>query len=52
MYICLLPPNQLLCQQVAIITMPEHHIAKLIPSVIRIERGLGWDDFQDQNAPI
>ena len=42
MYICLLPQNQLLCQQVARITMQLYHIAIHIPRLIRIERGLGW----------
>ena len=38
MYICLLPQNQPLCQQVAIITMPLDHIAVHTPSLIKIER--------------
>ena len=41
MYICLLPQNQVLCQQVAIITMQLDHIAIHIPSLIRTERGSG-----------
>ena len=43
MYICLLPQNQLLCQQVAVITMKIDHIAINISSLIRIERDLGWE---------
>ena len=45
MHICLLPQNQLMCQQVAIITMQLDHIAIQIhiPSLIRIERGLGCE---------
>ena len=43
MYICLLPQNQLLCQQVAIITMQLDYIAIHIPSLIWIQRGLGWE---------
>ena len=43
MYICLLPQNQFLCQQVAIITMQLVHIAIHIPNLIRIEKGLGWE---------
>ena len=43
MYICLLPQTQLLCQQVAIIKMQLDHIAIHITSLIRIERGLGWE---------
>ena len=41
MSICLLPQNQLLCQQVAIIAMQLDHVAIHITSLIRIERGLG-----------
>ena len=40
MYICLLPQNQLLCQQAAIITTQLDHKAVHIPSVIMIEKGL------------
>ena len=43
MYISLLPKNQLLCQQVAIIAMQLDHIAIHIPSLIGIERGIGWE---------
>ena len=39
MNICLLLQNQLLCQQVAIITTQPGHIAIHIPTFIRIERG-------------
>ena len=38
MYICLLPQNQLLCQQAATITMQLPHLALHIPNLIRIER--------------
>ena len=43
MYICLLPQNQLLCQQVAIVAMQLVNIEIHIPSLIRIERGLGLE---------
>ena len=43
MDICLLPQNQLLSQQVIIITMHLYYIAIHIQSLIRIERGLGWE---------
>ena len=43
MYICQLPNNQPLYQQVAIISMQLYHIAIHIPSLIRIERGLVWE---------
>ena len=43
MFICLLPQNQLLCQQVGIIPMQTVEIALHIPSLIMIERGLGWE---------
>ena len=43
MYISLLPQNQLLCQQVAMITMQLDHIAIHIPSLCRIEGLLGWE---------
>ena len=42
MYLCLLPQIQLLCQQVATISMQLNHIAIYILNLIRIERGLGW----------
>ena len=40
MYISLLSQNQVLCQQVGIITVQRGHIAIHIPSLIRIEKGL------------
>ena len=43
MYISLLSQNQLLCQQVAIITVQVYHIAIHIPSLIVIEGGLEWE---------
>ena len=43
MYICLLPKNQPLCHEVAIITMQEVHIAILIPILIKVEKGLVWE---------
>ena len=43
MYICLLPQNQILCQQIVKITMQIVHIARYIQSLIRIERGLGLE---------
>ena len=43
MDICLLPQNQLLSQQVIKITMHLYYIAIHIQSLIRIERGLGWE---------
>ena len=43
MYVCLLPQNQHLCKQVAIITMHPDHIGIHIPPLIRIERGLEWE---------
>ena len=42
MYICLLPQNQLFCQQIAITTIQLDYIAIHMPSLLRIERGLGW----------
>ena len=36
-------PNQLLYQPVAIIPMQLDHIVIHIPSLIRIESGLGWE---------
>ena len=42
MYICL-PQNQLLRQQVAIITLQPGHISVHKLSLIMIERGLGWE---------
>ena len=41
MYICLLPQNQLLCQQVAIIIIQLDRITIHIPTLFRIELGLG-----------
>ena len=40
MYICLLPQNQLLCQQAAVVAKQRGHISIDIPSLIRFERGL------------
>ena len=39
-------PKQLLCQQAAIIAMQPDHITIHRPSLIRIERGLGWKPGQ------
>ena len=43
MNIGILPKSPLLCQQVAIITIQLDNISIQIPSVLRIERGLGWE---------
>ena len=43
MYVCLLPQNQLLCQEVAIITMQLDHIAIQILRLTMIARGLEWE---------
>ena len=40
MYICLLPENQRLCQQTAVVAKQLGHISIHTPSLIRIERGL------------
>ena len=40
MYMCLLPPNQLLCQQAALSARQLCNISIHISSLIRIERGL------------
>ena len=46
MYISLLRQNQVLRQQAAVVAMHAvqlHYITIHIPSLVRIERGLGWE---------
>ena len=42
MFRCLLPKNELLCQQGVITAMKTSHTSMSVPSFVRIERGSDW----------